>query len=56
MGKVFVLILLLVGVARNAPGFQERQIYYSEQDNVCKYGSGNDEYALTITLDGAPAE
>jgi hypothetical protein len=33
--------------------YQERQVYYSEQENVCRYGSGFDWVNLAITLDGS---
>jgi hypothetical protein len=32
--------------------YQQRQVYYTEQENVCRHGSGFDWVNLLITIDG----
>lgn len=53
MKVVFLALVLALSFAQSTPpNYQERQIYYNEEDNVCEYGSGNDEVFLSITVDG----
>jgi hypothetical protein len=51
-----ITVLMLLAMVLAAPNHQERQIYYSEQDSVCRYGSGYDEIYLAISIDGVPAK
>lgn len=51
--KVFVSVLLLVLIiGSSSSNYQERQIYFNEEENVCEHGSGYDEVHLVIEVDG----
>ncbi len=43
-------ILLLIGLIQAQPSYQERIIYYSEEDNVCRYGERSDRINLIINI------
>jgi hypothetical protein len=35
-------MLLMLALSQLSSDYQERQIYYNEDDNVCEHGSGHD--------------
>jgi hypothetical protein len=49
---LLVLLLSAVMAQTVVNNYQERQVYYNEGDNVCRYGSGYDWVNILITLDG----
>lgn len=50
---VLCALLLSAAIAATVVNdYQERQVYYSEEENVCTQGSGFDWVNLNITLDG----
>ena len=53
--KALVFILLL-GLCLGQRGYQQRQIYYDEQDNVCRHGEGSDRIDVIVELDGEIVE
>ena len=54
MWDTVCLILIALTVPCSCQlNYQKRAIYYSEKDNVCKYGDQNDLINLVINLDDA---
>jgi hypothetical protein len=49
---ILALGLTLAVVCAACHSFQERQIYYNEEDNVCEHGLGFDWVSLDFILDG----
>jgi hypothetical protein len=50
---VLCALLLSAALAQTVVNnYQQRQVYYNEQENVCIHGSGFDWVNLAITLDG----
>ncbi len=43
-----ISIVLLVNLNQAQPSYQERVIYYSEEDNVCRYGSDKINMIINI--------
>lgn len=48
--KLGVFILLVASILAQ-PNYQERVIYYSETDNVCRAGQHSDNIHLIINID-----
>ena len=49
MHHIVLLVLICTTIQNN---FHERNIYYSERDNVCIYGERADSIKLELNLDG----
>lgn len=50
---MIIALLLSAALAKTiVKDYQERQLFYSEKENVCMHGSGLDWVNLNITLDG----
>lgn len=49
--KVLILILLLT-LCLAETAYQQRRIYYNEDDNVCRYGASSDKINIVVQLDG----
>lgn len=47
--KILTLFLLAC-LINTQPNYQQRAIYYSEQDNVCRFGERSDQVNLIINL------
>jgi hypothetical protein len=43
--------LVFIVFASGQPNYQERSIYYSESDNVCRFGESSDHVNLIINID-----
>lgn len=48
--QLIVFISLLI-ITLSQPNYQERNVYYSEADNSCRYGDHGDKINLIINLD-----
>jgi len=51
MKSIIICIWLLVSLA-SALNYQERRIFYNNQDHVCLYGNKGDQTILHLTIDG----
>jgi hypothetical protein len=43
--------LVFIVLASGQPNYQERNVYYSEGDNVCRYTESSDKVNLIINID-----
>ena len=49
--KIFVVSLLMTSALLiDTQNYQSRRLYYSENDNVCRFGWASDQMNLTITF------
>ena len=46
-----VAVFILACIAAAQPNYQQRVIYYSEEDNVCRFGAESDSINLIINID-----